>query len=191
MTSNFPLRYQGVPIYHCVMKGPLWWPVISHLSIKGSQFIITSSRAPISPIVSSKGPTFPVCEPNAVCLVSWKRKHRPQFLIVRLIFQRLCDYYQCMILVFSLIYLDIWVYIRWGPVRLLEKCRSLFPPPFFFFFVSLFPPPLFFCLSQGPLYLWGPWTSSTHATQSLHHRIIPGSCNNPLPRGENPQENKG
>ena len=50
MTSNFPSRYQGVPIYHCVIKGPPWWPLISHHAIKGFQFIITSSRGPISPI---------------------------------------------------------------------------------------------------------------------------------------------
>ena len=30
MTSNFPSRYQGVPIHHCVIKGLPLWPLISH-----------------------------------------------------------------------------------------------------------------------------------------------------------------
>ena len=39
----------------------------------------------------------------------------PQFRIVRLIFQRLCDNNQCLILVFSVIHLDSWRYIERGP----------------------------------------------------------------------------
>ena len=40
---------------------------------------------------------------------------------------------------------------------------------FFVLFFSSFSS--FLSLSQGPLWLWGPWTLSAHATQSLRHCI--------------------
>ena len=40
---------------------------------------------------------------------------------------------------------------------------------FFFFFFCILHFLFFFCLSRGPLLLRGPWTLSTHATQSLRH----------------------
>ena len=51
---------------------------------------------------------------------------RPQLPIFRFIFQRSCDDYQCLILVFSVIYLDSWGY-RVGVPR---------PGIFFFYFFS-------------------------------------------------------
>ena len=68
----------------------------------------------------------------------------PQFLIVRLIFQILCDDYQCMILVFSLIYLESWVYISCGgPSGFLKSVVLSF----------LFFPFIFLSLSGAPLAL--------------------------------------
>ena len=49
MISNFPSHYQGVSIYHYVIKGPPLWPLISHHAIKESQFFITSSKRPKFP----------------------------------------------------------------------------------------------------------------------------------------------
>ena len=36
MTSNFPSRYQGVPIHHWVIKGPPLWPLISLVLSRGT-----------------------------------------------------------------------------------------------------------------------------------------------------------
>ena len=36
MNSNFPSRYQGVPIHHCIIKGAPLWTLLSHHIIKGS-----------------------------------------------------------------------------------------------------------------------------------------------------------
>ena len=44
MSCNFSSRYQGVTIYHCVIKGYPLLPLISHHVIKVSQFIIALSR---------------------------------------------------------------------------------------------------------------------------------------------------
>ena len=46
MTSNFPSRYQGVPIHHCVIKGPPLWPLISHHIIKGSHLALHHQGGP-------------------------------------------------------------------------------------------------------------------------------------------------
>ena len=56
MTSNFPSRYQEVPIYHCVNKGPycdLQFPI----TLSGG--LNSSLRHHGAPIGSSKGPKFP------------------------------------------------------------------------------------------------------------------------------------
>ena len=69
-----------------------------------------------------------------------KKVIRPQFPIFRLIFQRSCDGYQCLIFVFSVIYLDSWggdissSYIEWGPRPSIWKVSFLFL--FFLFFSS-------------------------------------------------------
>ena len=75
---------------------------------------------------------------------------------------------QCLILVFFVIYLNSWGYIGWGPLSgILKVSFSLFFSSFSFFFLIFF---LSLSLSGGGgLQLQGPWTSSTHATQSLRH----------------------
>ena len=58
--------------------------------------------------------------------------------IFRLIFQRSSDDYQCLILVFSVIYLDLWGYIGWGPRPGIWKVSfPLFNSSFSFLFFSL------------------------------------------------------
>ena len=95
-------------------------------------------------------------------LCKLKKIHRAQIPIVRLIFQRLCDDYQCLILVFSVIYFDSWEYTGGAPVPVFEKFSSLFSflpfPLFSFLFFTFFLSFLFFWslslgapLSQGPL----------------------------------------
>ena len=49
MGSNFPSRYKEVQIFYCVIKWPPLWPRMSHYVMKGSQFIIASSRGPHFP----------------------------------------------------------------------------------------------------------------------------------------------
>ena len=95
--------------------------------------------------------------------------------IVPFIFQRLCDdLYQCLILVFSVIYLDSRGNgdISGAPVRVFEKFRSLFSFLPFLFFFFLFYSSLF-SLSLGAPLAPGPWALSTHATQSLRHCFTP------------------
>ena len=71
----------------------------------------------------------------------------PKFSIVPLILQRLCDDNKCLILVFSVIYLDSWGYIGWGPrPGIWTVSFSLF-----FFFSILHFPFLFVSLSGAPL----------------------------------------
>ena len=59
-----------------------------------------------------------------------------------LIFQRLCDDYQCLILLFSVTYLNSWGYIGWGPpsrylkIFILSFLFVLFYLFFFLFFFS-------------------------------------------------------
>ena len=75
-----------------------------------------------------------------------KKVTRPQFPIFRLILQRSCDGYQCLIFVFSVIYLDSWggdissSYIEWGPRPSIWKVSFLFSflPLLFFLFFSSF-----------------------------------------------------
>ena len=67
----------------------------------------------------------------------------PRFPNVHLIFQRLCDGYQCLIL-FSFIYLDLWGYIGWRPPSGYLKSFVL---SFLFFSSSYFFSFLFFLLS--------------------------------------------
>ena len=85
---------------------------------------------------------------------------RPYFSIVPLIFQRLCDDYQCLILVFSVICLDSWGYIGWGPFQVFENFRSLFSFLHFLFFFSFLFFHFLFCLSlspsRGPFSSWAP-----------------------------------
>ena len=117
-----------------------------------------------------------------------KKYMRPYFPIFRLIFQRSCDHYRCLILVFSVLYLKSWGYIGWGPVRVFKKFRflsrafsSFFYFLFFLFFSFLpFLFSFFFCLFflWGGLLLRGPWTLSIHAIQSLHH--CPQDMSTPL-----------
>ena len=74
----------------------------------------------------------------------------PQIYIVPLIFQRLYDDYQCLILVFSVIYLDLWGYIGWGLHPGIWKVSfSIWFSSFSFFFSFLFVT-FFFPLSWGP-----------------------------------------
>ena len=88
-----------------------------------------------------------------------KEHTEPKFSIVPRTFQRLCDDYQCLILVFSVIYLDSWDISGGVPVRVFEKFRSLFYFlsffSFFFFFFSFLLFIFFFffvlSLSRGPL----------------------------------------
>ena len=70
--------------------------------------------------------------------------------------KRLCEDYRCLILIFSVIYLDSRGYIGWGP-RLWRYLKSFvlffsslpFPFPFLFFLIFHFLS-LFVCLSRGP-----------------------------------------
>ena len=59
----------------------------------------------------------------------------------------------------------------WAPSGYLKSfvLSFLFFLFFFFCFSFLFFIFIFCCLSRGPLMLRGPWTLSTHATQSLRH----------------------
>ena len=77
----------------------------------------------------------------------------PQFPIVRLIFQRFCDDNLCLVLVFSVIYLDSWgIYRVRTPVRVFKKVTfSLFFSSFSFLFSFLHFLFYLFFLSGAPL----------------------------------------
>ena len=109
--------------------GPLmiWWRYWGPRSRSSFQTVYTT------PLNSFKlmGPNWEILD----VIQAEKQYMGPKFPIVHLVFQRLRDGYQCLILIFSFIYLDLWGYISGGaPVRVFEKFRSLF----FLFFLSSF-----------------------------------------------------
>ena len=102
-----------------------------------------------------------------------KKIHEAQFPILSLIFQRSCDGYQCLILVFSVVYLDSCGCIGWvDPVRVFEKVSfhfffSSFSFLFFFLFFLFFS--FLFFIFFFCLFLGGPFSSG-----ALGH--CPGLC---------------
>ena len=87
------------------------------------------------------------------CKLKKKNTWGPQFPIVRLIFQRFCDDNLCLVLVFSVIYLDSWgIYRVRTPVRVFKKVTfSLFFSSFSFLFSFLHFLFYLFFLSGAPL----------------------------------------
>ena len=60
MTSNFPSRYQLVPMYYCIMKGPPHFPrrVIKAAPVVTSNFPSGYQLVPFSPSRYQRGPDF-------------------------------------------------------------------------------------------------------------------------------------
>ena len=102
--------------------------------------------------------------------MSCKLKKNKRDPIVPLTFQRLCDDYQCLFLLFSVIYLDSWGYTGGVPVWVFEKFCDLFSSFSFLFFLFLF---FFFCLSLGGSFNSGapghclPMPPSCYATECI------------------------
>ena len=94
--------------------------------------------------------------------------------IVPFIFQRLCDdLYQCLILVFFVIYLDSWgmgIYRVGAPVREFENFCSLFS---FFLFFFLFYSSLFSLSLGGPFSSWAP--GHCPPMPPSHYTTVPGA----------------
>ena len=115
-----------------------WWP---DGEIGGPRPLIPFKRFNTAPLHSFKimyGPKISLS--NFRCHASWKRIHGVQILHCS------CDDYQFLILVFSVIYLNSWGYIGWGPVRVFEKFHSLSFFTLFSIFHFIFH---FCCLSLG------------------------------------------
>ena len=95
--------------------GP-WWP---DGKIGGPRPRILFKRFNTASLHSSKLMSPEFLLRNFRYHASWKLKRNTwaPIPINCLIFQRLCDDYKCLILVFSVIYLDSWGYIGWGTVR--------------------------------------------------------------------------
>ena len=103
------------------------------------------------------------------CYASWKRIHGALILHCSVYISKIVWWLKCLILVFSVIYLNSWGYIGWGPVRVFKKFRSLFSfLPFFFSFLFFI---FIVCLSgdslaPGPLDIVHP----CHPDATLLHK---------------------
>ena len=104
---------------------------------------------------------------NFRCHARWKRIYGALILHCSSYISKIVWWLPMFDLVFSVIYIDSWDNRVGASVRVFEKFRSLcsflhFLFVFFFYF-------FWGGLSRGPLYLRGPCTLSTHATQLLRH----------------------
>ena len=126
-----------------------------------------------------------------------KKLYGAQFLVVRLILQRLCDDNQCLILVFSVIYLNKWGYIWWGPPSGYLKSFSSFSSVclLFFFLFFIFFSLLFVSLSRallapGPLDIVHP-CHSVAAPLIISHLVGAWNKEEPEAGAKQQQHNSG
>ena len=126
---------------------PLW----PDREIWGPRPLILFKQFNTAPLHSFKlmGPKFKLR--NFRCHASCKRKHRALNLHCSSYISNLCNDYQCLILVFSVTYVDSWGYIGHGPRPGIWKISFSLSFPSFFLFYSSF--------SFFPLSLGGPFSS--------------------------------
>ena len=133
--------------------GAPWWP---DGKIWGPRPLILLKRYNTAPLHSFKlmGPKFKL--EKIRCHACWKRIHGGSSISIvpfhAFIFQRLCDdLYQCLILVFSVIYLDSWgmgIYRVGPPSGYLKSFVLSFLFYLLFFFLSIL---YYFPSLSGPL----------------------------------------